>query len=161
MSAISPIEREEGFWGAVRYWLGNWKLTTGLILILSLLLFSAIGSLFVDAEATKVGYGPFGEPPSRDYPLGTDNVGRDILALMVYGIPTSLEIGIIAGSVGTIVGTALGLIAGYYRGRVDGVIRTITDVVLTIPSLMMLIVIASFLRTTSIELTAFIVAIFA
>ncbi len=156
-----PIERERGLWAGVRYWLGNWKLTAGLILVLSLVFFSGIGRLFVSYDATQVAYGPFGDPPSGEYLLGTDNVGRDIFGLMVYGIPTSLEIGLIAGAVGTVLGIILGLTAGYYGGTVDGIIRTVTDVVLTIPSLMMLVVIASYLRTTSIELTAFIIAIFA
>ncbi|HEY65594.1 MAG TPA: ABC transporter permease [Caldilineae bacterium] len=149
------------FWDSVRYWLGNWKLTTGLALVLSLILFSAIGSFFVDFEKTKVGWGDFSKPPSAEYPLGTDNVGRDILALMVYGIPPSLEIGLIAGGLGTIVGTILGLTAGYSGGRTDTVIRTIADIMLTIPALMILVVLASYLRTTTIEMTAVIVALFA
>jgi len=149
------------FWAGVRYWLGNWKLTTGVTLILILVLFSVIGVFLVDFERTKVAWGDFNSRPSAEYPLGTDNVGRDILALMVYGIPPSLEIGLIAGGLGTVVGTILGLSAGYYSGRVDTIIRTAADIVLTIPALMILVVLASFFRTTTIEMTGLIVAIFA
>jgi peptide/nickel transport system permease protein len=80
---------------------------------------------------------------------------------MVYGIPPSLEIGLIAGFVGTFIGTLLGLITGYYRGIADTIIRSAADVMLTIPSLMILVVIAAYFRTTTIELTALIVAVFA
>jgi len=162
-TVIEEIEVPERgrFWGNVRYLFGSWKFDVGLALVLALILFSAIGALFVDYEKTTVGWGEFSKPPSLKYPLGTDNVGRDIFALMVYGIPPSLEIGLIAAGVGTIVGTILGLTAGYMGGRVDTVIRTVADIVLTIPSLMILIVLASFLRTTTIEMTALIVAIFA
>jgi peptide/nickel transport system permease protein len=148
-------------WANVRFWLGNWKLTLGFALIVALLLFSAIGSFVVDFERTEVGWGDFNAKPSAEYPLGTDNVGRDVLALMVYGIPASLEIGLIAGGLGTLVGTILGLSAGYYGGRTDAIIRTLADIVLTVPALMILVVLASFFRTTTIEMTAIIVALFA
>src|SRR5579871_4637539 len=81
----------------LRYWLSNWKLTTGLALFIILLLFSVIGSLRIDFKHTRVGWGDFGKPPSAQYPLGTDSVGRDMLALMVHGIHPSLKIGLIAG----------------------------------------------------------------
>lgn len=155
---VAPPSR---FWSGVRFWLGNWKLTTGVALIVALLLFSLIGSFIVEYERTKVGWGEFNQRPSEKYWLGTDNVGRDVLAMMVYGIPPSLEIGLIAGGLGTLVGTLLGLTAGYYGGRVDGVIRTLADIVLTVPALMILVVLASFFRTTTIEMTAIIVALFA
>src|SRR5713226_7448263 len=104
---------------SLRYWLSNWKLSTGLVLFTALLLFSVIGSLRVDFKHTRVGWGDFGKPPSVQYPLGTDNVGRDMLALMVHGIHPSLKIGLIAGILGTVTGTVLGLVAGYSGGRLD------------------------------------------
>lgn len=149
------------FWTDVRFWLGNWKLDVGVVLIFLLIMFSVVGSFMVGYERTKVGWGDFNARPSAEFLLGTDNVGRDVFALMVYGIPPSLEIGLIAGGIGTIVGTILGLSAGYYGGRVDTTIRTIADIMLTIPALMILVVLASFFRTTTIELTAVIVALFA
>jgi peptide/nickel transport system permease protein len=130
-------------------------------LVLSLVVFSLVGMLSVGYEEVEVGSGPLKQAPTARYPLGTDNLGRNMLALMAYGIPPSLEIGLIAGLVGTIVGTGLGLASGYFRGWLDTVVRTVADVTLTIPSLMILVVIASYFRTTTIELTALIVAIFA
>jgi peptide/nickel transport system permease protein len=146
---------------SLRYWLGNWKLMTGLVLILLLLLFSVIGSLRVEFKHTRVGWGDFSKPPSEKYPLGTDNVGRDMLALMVHGIHPSLKIGLIAGILGTTIGTILGLIAGYSGGKLDTIISTSADITLTIPALLILVVLASYLRTTTIELTAVIIAAFA
>ena len=150
-----------GVWTTVRYWLGNWKLTLGLGLILFLILFSAIGSFFYPYSRTEMMRGPLSVSPNPEYPLGTDNTGRDIMALMVYGIPTSLRIGLIAGGIGTVVGTLLGLMTGYWRGRIDNVIRTISDVFMVIPGLMILIIIASYVRSTSIEVTGFVIAILA
>ncbi len=146
---------------SLRYWLSNWKLSIGLVLFTALLLFSVIGSLRIDFKHTRVGWGDFSKPPSAQYPLGTDSVGRDMLALMVHGIHPSLKIGLIAGILGTATGTLLGLIAGYSGGRLDTVISTAADITLTIPSLLILVVLASYLRTTTIELTAVIIAVFA
>lgn len=159
--SLSPRARSKLVLRALPPWLANWKFCLGAGLVLSLVLFSAIGTFFVSYSETEVGAAPLRMPPSPRYPLGTDNVGRNMLALMVYGIPPSLEIGLIAGCVGTVVGALLGLSAGYYRGLWDTVIRSLADITLTIPSLMILVVIASYFRTTTIELTALIVALFA
>ena len=156
-----PVRRVQWRGSGLRYWLGNWKLSLGLVLVLSLLLFSLIGRLFVEYSQTDVVSAPFKQPPSPEYPLGTDNAGRNIFALMVYGIPPTLQIGLIAGFVGTVVGTALGLISGYYRGAWDTIIRSVADITLTIPALLILVVIASYFRTTTITVTGLIIGIFA
>ncbi len=160
---VIPVQEQEQL--RARYgWhviLKSWKLTTGIFFLLVLVLFSLVGRLFLDYDQTTVGAGMLNARPSLAYPLGTDNVGRNLLAMMVYGILPSLEVGLIAGLVGTVVGTLLGLIAGYVRGPADSIIRSLADITLTIPSLLILIVIASYLRTTSIELTALVIAIFA
>lgn len=150
-----------GLGASVRYWLGNWKLTVGLILIVGLTGLSIIGSFFVDFAGTRVAAGPFNAAPSAEYLLGTDNVGRSIWALMIHGIHPSLKVGLIAGVIGTAVGVILGITAGYYGGTVDAVISTTADIFLTIPSLLILIVLASYVRTTTIEFTALVIAIFA
>jgi peptide/nickel transport system permease protein len=150
-----------GFWRTLRYWLSNWKLSLGLTMVLSLVLFSLIGSFFVERKKADMMWGPLRQAPSLATPLGTDNTGRDMLALMVYGIPTSLAIGLIAGGIGTTVGTVLGLMTGFYRGRIDNIIRTIADIVLTVPSLMILVVISSYVRSTTIEVTGLVIALFA
>ncbi|MEO8397954.1 MAG: hypothetical protein ABI700_33480, partial [Chloroflexota bacterium] len=149
------------FWAGLRRFFGNWKLSIGVTLIAILLLFSIVGSLRIPFKETRVGFGDFGKAPSAEYPLGTDAVGRDMLALMVHGIHPSLKIGLIAGILGTVVGTVLGLVAGYSGGLLDTVISTAADIMLTIPALMILVVLASYLRTTTIELMALIIALFA
>jgi peptide/nickel transport system permease protein len=155
--ATAPFE----VWSNISYWLGNWKLTVGLILIVGLTAFSIIGSFFVDYGRTRVGSADFNAAPSAEYPFGTDNVGRDIYALIVHGIHPSLKVGLIAGVIGTTLGVVLGILAGYYGGTIDTVISTTADIFLTIPSLLILIVLASYIRTTTLEFTALVIAIFA
>ena len=141
--------------------LANWKLLLG-FLLLGLLAVSALGGpRLIDEAATQPLYASFNKPPSAIHPLGTDDVGRDLLALLVYGLWPTLSIGLIAGTLGTGIGTALGLISGYFRGPVDLVIRTLSDIVLTIPLLVVLILVASFTQTTTITGTALIVGLLA
>lgn len=161
LPAASPVSETSRFWRTLRYWLGNWKLTIGLFLILGLTGFSLIGSYLVDYDLTKVAAGAFNARPSAQYLLGTDNVGRDMWALMIHGIYPSLKVGLIAGIIGTAVGVILGVTAGYYGGKTDLVISTAADIFLTIPSLLILVVLASYIRTTTIEFTALVIAIFA
>jgi peptide/nickel transport system permease protein len=163
VKATTPSQTTAG--SAPRLHLGglanNWKLFLGLALIGALVLFSVIGSLFVPEKLSLMGAGRFNTPPSAQHLLGTESTGRDVLAEMIYGIPRSLEIGLIAGTIGIVVGTTLGMISGYYRGTTDSVVRSITDIALVIPSLAILVVIASVSRSTTIEAMAFVVAIFA
>ncbi len=139
----------------------DWRFLLGTALIAALLLFSYGGMLVVPRSGIQVGQAPFNAPPSWDYPLGTDNIGRSVLALMVYGIPPTLAVGLIAGGVSTILGTVLGVTAGYFGGRWDAVVRTAADVALTIPTLAVLIAIAAYVRSVSIPMTALIVALLA
>lgn len=135
MQASAAPEATPQLWTDLRYWLGNWKLTVGLILIVGLTVFSLIGSTRVSFSQTHVGSGPFNVKPSAEHPFGTDNVRR-YWALMVHGIYPSLKVGLIAGLIGTALGVVLGIITGYYGGMVDTIISTMADIFLTIPSLL-------------------------
>jgi peptide/nickel transport system permease protein len=81
--------------------------------------------------------------------------------LIVHGIHPSLKVGLIAGVIGTALGVVMGILAGYYGGTTDTVMSTAADIFLTIPSLLILIVLASYIRTPTIEFTALVIAIFA
>lgn len=105
-----------GIRASVRYWLGNWKLLLGLVLIVGLTGFSIKGSYIVDFDLTKVAAGDFNARPSEKHFLGTDNVGRDVWALIIHGIHPSLKVGLIAGVLGTAVGVVLGVVGGTMAG---------------------------------------------
>jgi peptide/nickel transport system permease protein len=120
----------------------NVALVVGLALLLALALFVGVGHLLVDTSRARPLSAPALQPPSGDYPLGTDRQGRDLLAVMVSGTPLTLRIGFIAGLIGVGVGSVLGFVSAYYRGKVDVIIRGIVDVGLTVPGLLVLIIIA-------------------
>ncbi|MEE9294266.1 MAG: ABC transporter permease [Phycisphaerae bacterium] len=81
--------------------------------------------------------------PSLAHPLGTDSLGRDQLARLLFGSRTSLSMGLMVVSVAVIIGAPLGALAGYFGGRVDEIIMRLTDVFLAFPPLLLAIGIAA------------------
>jgi peptide/nickel transport system permease protein len=124
----------------------NVSLVVGLVFLGILAVFIVVGALTVDTGNAQPLSAPALQPPSWDYPFGTDRNGRDLLAVMVAGTPLTLRIGFIAGFIGVGVGAILAFTAAYYRGRVDTAIRSIADIGLTVPQLLVLIIIAVSLK---------------
>ncbi|WP_228845261.1 ABC transporter permease [Phototrophicus methaneseepsis] len=152
-------------------WL-NPKLITGASMIAVILLVGIIGRFVWDTNLAYTASSPLNLPPvgfvnSRgqegtwEHPLGTENSGRDMLAVIILGAPNSFLIGIVAATAGMAAGIVLGFTAGFVGGRVDDVIRLLSDVTITIPSLMVLIVIQSVMRQVDITTMALLIAAFA
>ena len=136
----------------LRYLRRNRNLTIGLLLLLAVLLFAGLGRIFWDISKAAPLSGLPNLKPSWDHPLGTDRQARDILAVMIVGTPKTLYIGFFAGIVGVTIGTILALVAAFYGGWIDTVIKTIVDVGLTIPPILVLILFAISLHA-SLSLT--------
>jgi len=124
-----------------------------------MLLFWLIGTATIGTSRAVPLSGPPDLPPSARYLLGTDSAGRQLLPVLIASIPLTLEIGLLAGGVGLLIGTLLGFCAGYFGGPVDSVIRTTADVILPIPALAVLVVIASTIHALlSVEIMALVIA---
>jgi peptide/nickel transport system permease protein len=82
-------------------------------------------------------------PPSAAHPLGTDELGRDLLLRLLYGGRISLAVGLAAALGAAVIGTALGLLAGYYGGSLDALLMRLADSVIALPLLPLLIVLAA------------------
>jgi|SRR5699024_2720975 len=95
--------------------------------------------------------------PSLKHLLGTDSYGQDVLSQMVYGTQTSIMIGIVAGLITTVIGVVVGLVAGYKSGWIGESLMRIVDFFLIIPTLALMIILASFLP--SMGLTSIILII--
>lgn len=95
----------------------------------------------LDAEAVDL----FGrlQPPSVEHPLGTDELGRDLLLRLLYGGRVSLTVGVVAALAASSIGTAIGLAAGYLGGRADALLMRLADGVIALPLLPLLIVLAA------------------
>ena len=119
----------------------------GLVLLVVFVLLALAAPLLVSPEDLKVGTSPglpF-EPPSLEFPLGTDDFGRSVLDLVLYGSRISLLVGFAATVVTMVLGTAVGIAGGYYGGRIDTVMNAFTNWFLVIPWIPLAIVLASIL----------------
>lgn len=136
-----------------RFWAQFRESRIGLLGI-GILLFFIFVSLFAEALAPY----PVGpkqgdrkailKPPSSKYLFGTDELGRDLLSILVYGGRVSLTIGFLATLVTAIIGTLVGVSAGYFGGKTEEVLMRFTDILLVIPGLPLMIVLASILGAT-------------
>lgn len=125
----------------------NPNLLVGIGLLLLIVLFVVIGSIKTKPEDAKpLSYKP-SQPPSAEHWLGTDRLGKDILAVMVEGTPKTFRIGLIAGTIGVVIGTLLAFFSGYYGGWFDAVTRSTVDILRTVPPLVVLIIIAISIQT--------------
>jgi peptide/nickel transport system permease protein len=109
----------------------------GLVLVVTLILAAVFAPFLaphdpatVDATARLAG-------SSTDHPLGTDELGRDVLSRLLFGARWSLGIAALATAVVTVVGIAIGLVAGFYGGLVDSLIMRVVDVLLAFPNLLL------------------------
>jgi peptide/nickel transport system permease protein len=146
---------------AVVFFGENRLFTSGVVLLLALYLFGLIGLQLISPKGADMGAVPLNLSPSSAHPLGTDGLGRDMMAVMVIGIPNTFKIGFLAGAVGVLIGTLIGLFAGYYRGYVDTIFSSFADVMLVIPTLAILITVSAYVRVVTVELMAVIVGLLA
>ena len=87
--------------------------------------------------------GPFSGAPSKEFWLGTDQIGRDVLSRLLYAMRISLLVGIMATLISTVIGVVLGLISGYFGGVADMVIMRFTDMVMSFPYILLVLVAAA------------------
>lgn len=126
-------------------------------LVAGVMLLGLAGLVYPTDPSEKVG--SLYDAPGNGLILGTDNFGHDVLAVLMAGTRTSLIIGLVAGSVATAIGVAVGLVAGYLGGWVEELLMGITNVVLAIPSIIVLILISISLPQSSIWSLAIVIGI--
>lgn len=114
----------------------------GLALI-ALLALTAPLTVGADVQSVTQAPGTALEPPSAEFPLGTDQFGRSLLGLLIWGARISLLVGLLAAALSVAIGTLVGIIAGHYGGWFSTVIMRITDWFLVMPTLVLAIVLAT------------------
>jgi dipeptide transport system permease protein len=136
------------FW---TYFSANKGALAGLVIVLGVLLIALFAPLLAPHSPYLTDNTVFLKPPfwqeggSLSYPLGTDAIGRDMLSRLMYGARLSLVIGIAVVALSVLVGTVLGLLSGYFRGIFEIAIMRLMDIILTLPSLLLAIVIVAIL----------------
>jgi dipeptide transport system permease protein len=146
--ASQPTHPFQEFW---RYFKGNKGALAGLAIVVMVLLMALFAPWIAPYPPDLTNNAAFLKPPawqeggSRAYLLGTDAIGRDILSRLMHGARLSLVIGIAVVTLSVVVGTVLGLVAGYFKGILEIAIMRMMDIILTLPSLLLAIVIVAIL----------------
>ena len=155
MAAITVADAEkreelrdiEGLWkSAFRRLRKNKLALISMWFLIALVLIAIFGPMLIPYSYSKQDYDLVTQGPSWAHPMGTDQLGRDIMARLVFGARVSLTVGIVVQLVILVVGVPLGAIAGYFGGIWDMIIMRVVDVLYAMPNLLFVVVIMTFLR---------------
>lgn len=105
-------------------------------------LFALLGPFFSPYAPTQKS-GGFSAPPDSAHLLGTDKIGRDLLTRLMHGTRISLLVGLSATVISTLIGVVLGLISGYFGGVLDRILMSVTDMVMSFPYILLVLVTAA------------------
>jgi peptide/nickel transport system permease protein len=143
LDAVSaPLRRKAGVWQRFR----RHRIALAGTVILFLLTVASIGAPWVvNHDPYSVNISAYREGPQAGYFLGTDSSGRDVLSRLLYAGRVSLSVGLVAVGIYTLIGVILGALAGFFGSWVDSLIMRFADIVLSFPSLIVIITIVSIL----------------
>ena len=113
-----------------------------LVILAVLIGMAALAPVIAPYEPTKP-TGKFSQPPTPEHILGTDKIGRDMYSRILYAMRVSLLVGFLATLISTAVGVILGLVSGYFGGAVDKAIMSFTDMVMSFPYILLVLVAAA------------------
>jgi len=132
----SLIRIESPLIETLRMFATNYAAVTGLIILTFIILISLIGPQLYKTDPFEMVWAPFSPPGEEGFLLGTDYLGRDLLAQIIHGGRASLMVGCAAALLSALIGITLGAIAGYYRGWVEELLMRITEFFQVLPTLL-------------------------
>jgi peptide/nickel transport system permease protein len=144
--ALLDAESGEAPWRrAARQLMRRRAAVIGLGVVVFFVLLAVLAPLISPYDPMATNWGAVRKAPSLLHPFGTDEIGRDVLARIIWGTRASLAAGLVSVSLALAVGVPIGLVSGYMGGFVDGLLMRIIDAMLAIPFLILAIALAAFL----------------
>ena len=139
---IAGIPEWQRIWRTFRR---NKAASAGGLYLIFLVLFAILGPELLPYKFDEPDFSRITEPPSVEYWLGTDSLGRDILVRLAYGARISLFVAVLANSVILFIGVPLGMLSGYFGGWLDIVVMRVVDTFWALPNIMLMIAITTFM----------------
>ncbi len=124
----------------------NWLAFGGGLLVLAVFVIAVFAPLIAPYDPSKIDIKNILVGPSSQHLFGTDDLGRDVLSRMIWGSRVSLEVGFVAIGIATIIGILLGAISGFYGGYTDSAIMRAVDIMLSIPTIFLILAVVAILE---------------
>lgn len=137
----------------MKLFLNNRSATLGLAVLAAIVLAAVLAGGLAPHDPWQTVGKPL-SPPGTDYLLGSDTLGRDILSGILHGARVSLMIGIMAAIVSVCIGVAVGLVAGYFGDRIDDLAMGLTEIIQTIPSFVLMVVLVAIFQPSITSIIA-------
>lgn len=141
--------RKSGFARFVTLFRENKMGVLGFYIILFFVVVAFLGPFVYHYDPQSFADGGLVDPPSWDFPLGTDDMGRDILGALIYGAKISLMIVVFATLISVIIGTVIGVVSGYFGGVFDTLLMRFTDGFMVLPKLPLIMILAALLGSST------------
>ncbi|MBI4307599.1 MAG: ABC transporter permease [Chloroflexi bacterium] len=144
VTPLAEVRAGRPWWVEIRLYASQNSLAVvGAVLVVVMTVMALAAPLLSPHDPLKLFYGREFVPPSKDFLLGTDDLGRDILSRVIYGARTSLYVGILSVLFGQVGGGILGMISGYFGGKTDEAIQRLMDILMSFPTLILALAIVA------------------
>jgi peptide/nickel transport system permease protein len=142
-SDIAVRERKRRRWDFFRRVLETRLVAPAMIVLATVVIAALAAGILTPHDPNYQDYNALVQGPSASHPLGTDDIGRDVLARIIYGSRISLQVGVIAVGIALVLGVTLGLVSGYAGGIIDEVVMRFVDAVQAFPALVLALAITA------------------
>ncbi len=140
---LEDFREEHPLVETARMYLRNYSAVMGLIILSLIVVISLIGPLVYSTDPFEMVWAPFTKPGEQGFILGTDYLGRDLLAQIIHGGKVTLAVGCAAALLSVFIGITIGALSGFYRGWVEEVLMRITEFFQVLPTLLFSMVIVA------------------
>jgi ABC-type dipeptide/oligopeptide/nickel transport system permease subunit len=152
--ASVKIRRRTAAGRAAGRFLSNLAAAVGLVILVLLVMLTLFPDLVTSYDPVEMDLSSSLQPPSAGHPFGTDAFGRDLLSRVLHGGRVSLGVGFTARTISIVIGLLAGTIAGYFGGKLDGLIMRLADITFAFPTLLLLIAIMAVVTPGAAALSA-------
>lgn len=153
LGAAVPVKAPSPFGEALRMFARNPSAVMGLAMLCVIVLLSVFGPMLYVADPFEIRAAPLTPPFDAEAWFGTDYLGRDVMTSLLYGGRATLLVGAIAALLSVVIGVTIGAMAGYYGGRVDGVLMRVTEFFQVLPALLFAMVVVTLFAPSLVTVT--------
>ncbi len=132
--------------------LRNRLAVAGLVVVTAFILMAIFAPLITSNDPTKPDLTHVAAAPDASHPMGTDKIGRDVFARVLYGARTSIMIGVLASFLGSAIGVVLGCIGGYFGGKLDALIVRASELFMTFPQMILILILVTFMGKSTFNI---------